>query len=58
MIAQFIDSDGVFLLTKQEDVIVSNGELVKNKSKIAIDQSSGQFQDDETLMMLAKVVQT
>lgn len=41
MIAQFIDSDGVFLLTKQEDVIVSNGELVKNKSKIAIDQSSG-----------------
>jgi hypothetical protein len=58
MIAQFIDNDGVFQLTQQQILIPSTGELVKNKSKITIDQGQGIYIDDETLMMYARVVQT
>jgi hypothetical protein len=43
MIAQFIDSDGVFEVIQKEDVVVSNGELVKNKPKVQIAQGDSYF---------------
>jgi len=37
MIAQFINPDGKFeVLNKEEGIVVSNGELVRNKSKITV----------------------
>ena len=58
MIAQFIDNDGVYDVTKNEDIGVSNGELVTNKSKITISQVDGYFQEEDTLFMIGKIIQT
>lgn len=59
MIAQFIDDDGVFSLTQQQVILPSTGELVKNKSKITVEQNNDEsLIDEETLMMYARVVQT
>ena len=43
MIAQFINPDGKFEVIEWEDIRVSNGELVRNKSKIAVSQNEGKF---------------
>jgi len=41
MIAQFISEDGKFEVSNEEDIVVSNGELVWNKSKLTLSQSDG-----------------
>lgn len=58
MIAQFINPDGKFELIENEDVVVSNGELVRNKSKIAISQSDGKSIELDQLYDIARIIQT
>jgi hypothetical protein len=61
MIAQFIDAEGTFEVSHLEDPMmkedISNGEMVKNKSKISMNQADRDL-DQNTLDTIAKCLQT
>lgn len=46
------------VIDKEKEEIASNGDLVKNKSKIQITTGEGNQEEEDTLFELAWVIQT